>query len=168
MPECGAGLAAHTLPAGPEFGAIYHQGFDGFHSVASGDAQAIIPGLGTFVESWSGYALDRSGPNVRPWIIPGLAASGHTNLTCNQAGAIRLYFEPYFSSASVAGGTGPGAIAHLADLVAINQSAPLWVWSLQISADGSVLRLVANSDSGPTELLAAPIAWRPMNSTWWL
>jgi len=153
------------LPPVPEMGIIYYQGFDGFHPVASGDAQAVVPGLGLVVQSWTGYALDRSGANVLPWMVPALnPASGHTNLTCIAAGAIRFYFQPYFSSISVAGGTGPGATARLADLVASSQNGSALVWSLQVSADGSVLRLVGNSDSGPVELLSALIAWQANQS----
>ena len=33
------------------------------------------------------------------------------------------------------------------------------VWSLQISSDGTVLQLLGYSDSGPVQVLAAPIAW---------
>ena len=148
-------------PPVPESDVIYYQGFDRFHPVASGDARAAIPGLGTLVESFSGYALDRSGPNVLPFIIPAVnPATGHTNITCNAAGAIRFYYQPYFSSLSVAGGTAQGSIARLADLVAVSKTGTVLIWSLQISADGNLLRLLASGDSGAVEILAAPIAWQ--------
>ena len=108
-PSAGRALPRSPFPPVPEAGVIFHEGFDGFHSIGSGDARAVIPGLGTLVESWSGYALQRAGTNVLPWILPAVdPASGHTNLTCDADGAIRFWFEPRFSSASIAGGTGPG------------------------------------------------------------
>ena len=140
---------------------ICQQSFDGFHDISSGDSRAFVPGVGLLVESWSGYALARSGTNVPPWIVPAVdPASGHTNLTCDASRAIRFYFEPFFSSASVSGGTGPGATARLADLVAGSSAGTAVVWSLQISADGTVLQLLGYSDSGPAQLLSAPIAWQ--------
>jgi alpha-tubulin suppressor-like RCC1 family protein len=160
-PVAARALPRPPFPPIPESGVIYHQTFDGFHSVASGDARAVIPGLGMLVESWSGYALERGRTNVLPWIVPAVDPnSGHTNLTCDAAGAIRFWFEPHFSSASIAGGTGPGATARLADLVASSPAGTAVVWSLQISADGTVLQLLGYGDSGPVQLLSAPIAWQ--------
>jgi alpha-tubulin suppressor-like RCC1 family protein len=119
--------------------------------------------MGTLVESWSGYALDRSGPNVIPWILPGVDASSHTNVSC-VSGAIRMWFEPWFSSSSVAGGAGPGTTARLADLDATSGGGTVECWSLQISADGTTLQLIGNSDSGPVQLLSTLIAWQANQS----
>jgi alpha-tubulin suppressor-like RCC1 family protein len=158
-------LPRNPLPPVPEFGILYYQGFDRFHAVATGDAQAAIPGLGLLVESWSGYALDRSGPNVLPFIVPALSPNtGHTNIVCDASGAIRFWYEPYFSSSTLAGGTGPGAVVHLADLVAASANSSVLVWSLQISGDGTVLELLGNSDSGPVELVSTLIQWQANQS----
>jgi alpha-tubulin suppressor-like RCC1 family protein len=159
------GAPRSPFPPFPESGVIYHQSFDGFHSIASGDARVVVPGVGTLVESWSGYALERSGTNLLPWIVPAVDPnSGHTNLTCDSSGAIRFWFEPRFTSSSIAGGRGPGATARLADLVASSQNGTAVVWSLQISADGTVLQLLGYSDSGPVQLLVTPIAWQARQS----
>jgi len=77
------------LPPVPERPALYYQGFDQSYSPTSFQAHISVAGLGTLVESWSGYALDRSGPNVIPWILPGVDASGHANVSC-VSGAIRV------------------------------------------------------------------------------
>jgi hypothetical protein len=141
----------------PEGGALYHESFDEYYAPQC-CAPITVAGAGTLVASWSGYALDRSGPWVPPWVVPALDASGSTNVTCN-SGAVRFWFEPYSSSATVPGGTGPGAAAHLVDLVATGDAGTVLCWSLQMSADGSALQLVGEADSGPVELLAAPLAW---------
>ena len=164
-PMAARGLPRSPFPPVPETTVIFHEGFDGFHSIGSGDARAVIPGVGTLVESWSGYALQRAGTKVLPWILPAVdPASGHTNLTCDTDGAIRFWFEPHFSSASIAGGTGPGGTAHLADLAATSAAGTVVVWSLQISPDGTVLKLLGYSDSGPVQILSTPIAWQARQS----
>ncbi len=85
------------LPPLPESGVIYYQSFDGFHPLASGDAWAVVPGLGNLVESWSGYALVRSGTSVVPWMVPAVdAASGRTNLSCDGAGGDPVLFRAAF------------------------------------------------------------------------
>ena len=164
-PIAGRALPRSPFPPVPEAGVIFHEGFDGFHSIGSGDARAVIPGLGTLVESWSGYALQRAGTNVLPWILPAVDPdSGHTNLTCDADGAIRFWFEPHFSSASIAGGTGPGGTAHLADMVATSTGGTAVLWSLQISQDGRLLQLVGYGDGGPIPILSTPIAWQARQS----
>ena len=137
---------------------IYHQNFD-WIPYSSTNAFVPVSGVGVLVESWAGYALERAGTTVPPWTVPALDASGHTNLTCQSAGAIRFYFAPHFSSASIQGGTGPGAPAHLADLVASSASGSILDWSLQVSADGTSLQLLDYSGSSPVIVLSTPIAW---------
>ena len=161
LPGVAWGSPRGPFPPVPDIGVIYHESFDEFHSIASGDPRVAIPGVGTFVESWSGYALERSGTNVLPWIVPALDANtGHTNLTCDMAGAIRFYYSPHFSSVSVPGGKGPGSPARLAHLVASSGAGTAVVWSLQISPDGNTLQLLGYTDSGPVQLLSTPIAWQ--------
>jgi len=147
------------FPPVPEAGVIYHQDFDWLPYSAT-NAHFFIPGVGTIAESWAGFALERAGATVPPWTVPALDASGHTNLACATAGALRFYFAPHFSSASIQGGIGPGAPAHLADLVASSAAGSAPVFSLQVSADGNLLQLLDYSGSSPVQLLSAPIVWQ--------
>jgi hypothetical protein len=146
------------FPPAPENGVMLHLTFDFPMAWGVTNAQVAVPGVGFLVESFSGYALDRSGASVLPFIAPGVSG-GHTNFTGNTAGAIRFWYLPYFTSASVTGGAGPGTTAHLADWVASSRTGTAVVWSLQISADGSTLLLLGYSDSGPVQLLSTAIAW---------
>jgi hypothetical protein len=109
------------LPPVPENAVIYHESFDEFAPESSTNAALIAPGDGLLVQSWSFYALDRSAAPVLPYVMPGLNAAGGPNLA-SSSGAIRFWYLPYFSSAAVAGGTGPGAPAHLADWVASSRN----------------------------------------------
>ena len=167
-PIAGRALPRSPFPPVPETGVIFHEGFDGFHSIGSGDARAVISGLGTLVESWLGYALQRAGTSVLPWILPAVDPnSGRTNLTCDADGAIRFWFEPHFSSASIVGGTGPGGTAHLADLAATSAGGTVVVWSLQISPDGRLLQLVGYGGGGPSHSSPHPLPGRRVRAITW-
>jgi hypothetical protein len=158
--QAGTALAVprEPWPPLPEFTQVlYQQTFDEAYRYGNTNAQVILNGY-TFDESWSGYALRRSGP-VIPFLIPGMDSSGCTNLMSN-TGAIRLWFQPDWSSASLPGGTGPGATAVLAEIGAASANQSVGIWSLQVSADGSVLSLVAQSDSGPVQLVSAQVSWQ--------
>ncbi len=117
----------------------------------------IVIGNYTFEESWSGYALQRAGTSVTPFVVPALD-SGHTNITCN-TGTIRFWFKPYWSS-----GNGPGTAARLVELVAVGSGQSAVIWSLQTSADGTGLHLLGSSDNGPVELLNTGINWQANQS----
>jgi hypothetical protein len=147
------------FPPIPESGVIFHENFD-WLPYSSTNAFVPVSGVGFLVESWAGYALERAGATVQPWTLPALDATGHTNLTCGGAGAVRFFFSPHFSSASVQGGTGTGASVHLADLDASSASGSILDWSLQVSADGASLQLLDYSGSSPVQILSAPIAWQ--------
>src|SRR6185436_334581 len=69
----------------------------------------------TFVESWSGYALQRSGGNLTPFVLPAVSVAGRTNLACD-SGALSFWFKPDWSSVSLVNGAGPGANTRLAEL----------------------------------------------------
>ena len=71
-------------------------------------AELLVPPLGTLRESWSGLALQRSG-RVTPLVVPALDANGRANVASDQAGAIRLWLTPYWSSVSLSDSAGPGA-----------------------------------------------------------
>ena len=62
---------------------------------------------GPLAESWSGYALVRAGAKLKPFVVPAVA-DGRANLATG-SGAVRLWFKPYWSSASLPNGTPRGA-----------------------------------------------------------
>ena len=141
------------LPPLPEFATVlYHESFDEGYCYGMTNAQVVLNGY-TFDESWSGYALRRSGA-VIPFIVPAVDFTGRTNLA-SASGTIRFWFKPDWAS-----GSGPGATAVLAEIGAASGSQSVAVWSLQVSADGSTLSLVAQSDSGPVQLLSTQISWQ--------
>ena len=154
------------LPQVPELvWPLYHETFDEVYDVYS---YAVTNGqvtLGnfTFNESWSGYALQRSGAAVTPFFVPAVD-SGQTNINCNQ-GTIRVWFVPTtWSSATQTNGAGPGGVATLLELDAVGKKECANVWSLQISADGTALSLVAQSDDNPALLLQTDISWQANQS----
>jgi hypothetical protein len=155
--NCSASPRMPWVPV-PEIVPItYYEQFDGLYSWGMTNATVVSGGL-TFVQSWSGLALDRSGSSVVPFVVDGSDASGHTNITSH--GALRFWVAPRWnSSSSLSGGTGPGAYARLADLNAVSGGGVLVAWSLQVSADGSTLSLIGQSDTGPALLLQTSIAW---------
>jgi alpha-tubulin suppressor-like RCC1 family protein len=136
---------------------LHTETFDAAYRDGLTNAQVVLNGY-TFDEDWSGYALQRAGPVV-PFLVPVVDGSGQTNLLTT-AGAIRFWFLPFWTSSSVPGGLGSGAPAILLEIgvASVNQSVA--IWSLQASADGSTLSLVAQSDSGPVPLLSTPISWQ--------
>jgi hypothetical protein len=102
-------------PPFPEFSPVLlHESFDALYSRGVTNAQWVIPGYGTLVESWSGYALERVGL-VTPCVVPGLDSSGRLNLA--PEGALRLWVRPYWSSSP--GGSGPGAEACVVEMRAV-------------------------------------------------
>lgn len=129
---------------------IYHESFDGVYWAGVSNATVTLPGVGTLRESWSGYSLERVG-TVMPLVIQGLGESGQVRVTTEQ-GAVRFWFQPYWSS-----GSGPGTVAVLAELAAVEGNQAAVLWSLQVNADGSELRLSGPGGNGV--LLAAEIDW---------
>jgi hypothetical protein len=69
------------LPPFPEFAGppLFHENFDWAYSYGLTNAELFIANYGTLRESWSGFALQRSG-TVAPFIVPALDANGHTNI----------------------------------------------------------------------------------------
>jgi hypothetical protein len=114
---------------------------------------------GDFVESWSGYGLGRSGLLVPPYVVPALNAEARP-LFRPYAGAVRMWVSPFWSSASLTNGTGPGTEAILAEAAAWDgQTAPSPCWTLRIDADGTRVSLIQQSVPGAVELLSAPMEW---------
>ena len=65
--------------------------------------------------SWSGYALQRTGATVVPFVVPALDSDGHTNITSDTGGALRWWVRPYWSS-----GSGTGQPATLLEMDAVS------------------------------------------------
>ena len=86
-----------------------------------------VPDPAVWAESWSGWCLDRTSPApLPPWTVPAIGAKNKRNID-GVLGAIRLWFNPAWDSASVEGGAGPGAPATLFTLAVTNAtgSAPV-------------------------------------------
>jgi hypothetical protein len=143
---------------------IYGESFDEAYAASATNSQVAL-GQYVFDDSWSGYALRRCGSSVTPFVVPAIEPStGQTNVSGTQ-GTIRFWFLPKtWVSASVAGGSGPGAISTLLELDAIAKNQSANVWSLQTSPDGTALSLVTQNDRNPTVLLQAPLAWQANQS----
>jgi hypothetical protein len=140
---------------------LYRESFDEAFFYGMTNAQVTV-GNYTFVESWSGLALQRSGDPVTPFFVPGVDAV-QTNLNCDK-GTFRFWFKHYWSSVTQTDGVGPGAVATLLELDAIGNKKSANVWSLQISPDGTMLSLIAQSDDSPTLLLQTEINWQANQS----
>ena len=146
------------LPPIPEFASqLYHESFDASFSSGITNAQ-VIKDQFTYDESWSGYALQRVGDVVLPYVVPALDFKGRTNVSCSQ-GTIRFWFKPAWTSAATDKGIGPGTLATLLELDAVGKGESANAWSLQISPDGNTLSLVAQSDNNPMVLLETGISW---------
>ncbi len=152
-------LPRSPLPPVPEVAPLYYEGFD--EAYFSGDTNDVLsfPDFGVLEESWSGYALQRTGAEIAPFDVPALDPSGHTNISCDTGGAFRFWIKPYWSSQSQ-GGNGPGAIATALEFDAINSVGSALAWSLQITPDGNTLQLVAPSDAGLQTNLQTAISWQ--------
>ena len=142
------------LPPLPEQAPLYHESFDEDYFAGQTNAELMISGLGMLEESWSGYALQRAGDSVVPFIVPALNSSGCTNISSDTGGALRCWVKPYWSS-----GAGTGMSATLLELDAVSGSGMACAWSLQVSPDGSTMELFTQTGAGLQEVLQAPISW---------
>jgi alpha-tubulin suppressor-like RCC1 family protein len=147
-------------PPYPEKAPLYQETFDENYFAGERNSELLIAGIGTLEESWSGYALQRTG-DVIPFVVPAVYPTGQTNVSCDTGGdSFRFWIRPYWSSESVTNGSGPGATATVLELDAVSGGESALAWSLQISADGNTLGLFAETGSGLQEVLQAPIAWQ--------
>lgn len=143
-------------PPVPTFSAaLYHDKFDADYVHGATNSVTTV-GNFSYTESWNCYALDRRGSGVFPYTISGTNAEGR-QLIAGTNGAFRFWVQPSFSS--VPAGTGPGATARLLDFAAFDGSSVLELWHLDIDAAGTNIALIAESDTGPVELLSAAINW---------
>lgn len=147
------------LPPQPDEQALYYEGFDEPFWTDPVDSEVVLPAIGAYEESWSGDALQRSGADVVPFVIPAMNSSGETNISSDTAGAFRWWVRPYWST-----GGGPGATAPILQFYAASGGDILLCWSLQAAADGSAISLVASSDSGPEQVFSAAISWEAGDS----
>jgi hypothetical protein len=144
------------FPGLPDFiSRLYHEEFDEGYTPGITNQQITISNY-TYVESWSGYALDRSGSSVYPFMVEGVDGGGHTNLA--STGSLRMWVMPWWTSLSMT--NEPGATARLADFLAIGGGDFVLCWSLRVSANGSSISLLGAGDSGLSELLGTNIAWQ--------
>jgi alpha-tubulin suppressor-like RCC1 family protein len=136
------------VPPYPSFGAVFREGFDQPYGFATN--QVIDPTVWT--ESWSGWALNRQGSVVAPWVVPMVVSNSFR--VEPERGAMRFWYQPDFTS-----GVGPGQEATLLTLVtAQGKAVEVW-WTLMVSADGAEVRLVCQRENGPESCLIAEVEW---------
>ena len=153
---CSAAFATPRppLPALPHAATtLFHTRFDEAYWFGHERASFVTTDYGTLVERFSGYALQRTGKGVVPFVVPALDATGRLSVATD-AGAFGFWFKPDWTSAA-ASGVGPGYAARLAEMVAVGDKQAAVGWSLQTSGDGSVLLLVGAARGN----LTAAIAW---------
>jgi alpha-tubulin suppressor-like RCC1 family protein len=159
---CAENLHAMPRSPGPPFpeqAPQYYKGFDEEYFAGQTNSELLIAGLGTLEESWSGYSLQRMG-DVIPFVVSALDPMGYTNVSCDTTGAFRFWINPYWSSESVTNGNTPGTTTTMLELDAVNGTQSAVAWSLQISADGNTMSLIAQTGAGLQEVLQAPISWQ--------
>jgi len=136
------------LPPVPEQAPLDHESFDEEYFAGETNSELTIAGLGLLEESWSGYALQRAGDSVAPFVVPALNSSGYTNISSDTGGALRWWVKPYWTS-----GTGTGTTATLLEFDAVSGGETVCAWSLQVSADGSTVELFTQTGAGLQEVL---------------
>jgi hypothetical protein len=150
LTQCLALAAPRPLsPPWPSFGAMAHEGFN----QPSGFATHQTIDSAVWVEGWSGWALNRQGKSVAPWVMPMVVS----NAFClePERGALRFWYRPDYGSEA-----GAGQTATLAALVTIKGETELLWWSLLVSADGRELHLVCQTESGPESCLKTAVNWQ--------
>jgi hypothetical protein len=135
-------------PPWPSFGLLMREGFDQPYGFATN--QTIDPAV--WLESWSGYSLNRQGTAVTPWAVPMVVSNSFR--VEPERGAIRFWYRPDFSS-----GAGPGKTATLLELVTAKGKTDAVWWALVVAPDGNAVHLVCETESGPAACLSAEINW---------
>jgi hypothetical protein len=107
-------------------------------------------------ESWSGYALDLSGPGPALFVLPAKAPDGQPNLTLDSS-TVRFYFAPDWSSAALGGG--PGGEARLLEFGAWSDQGQQSLAWLGVDGMGTTMRLMVQGAVEPVEILRAPLQW---------
>src|SRR5207248_763292 len=90
------------------------------------------------------------------------AINANTNLNLNlQSGAIRFWFAPAWSSASV-GGSGPGSYGRLLEVGAPSKDATVGWWSLYFNPEGTEIYFTAHEIAWNYSFAAAQMALGPI------
>ncbi|MBP7826891.1 MAG: hypothetical protein KA236_10115 [Verrucomicrobia bacterium] len=119
--------------------------------------RAVVVDPSVWVESWSGYALNRQGYRVRPVALPMVTTDRW--IVAPETGCVRFWFKPDWNSASTKLGQGPGQYGRLVELSAEDKKTPLVWWSLYVSADGSTVYASSQGADGPVDCLKADVQW---------
>ncbi|MCO5050792.1 MAG: hypothetical protein M9920_00600 [Verrucomicrobiae bacterium] len=135
-------------PPWPEFGLIHREGFD--QPLAFSTNQTIDSAV--WLESWTGYSLNRQGKAVTPWAVPMVASN--TFRVEPERGAIRFWYRPDFNS-----GSGPGQPATLLQLVSANSKTEAVWWALVVSPEGNEIHLVCQTEKGAESCLNSKVNW---------
>src|SRR5437899_3532982 len=136
-------LAARARPRAPwpplpDASPLLHcLNFDEPYWKGATNADLSALGFPDYVQSWSGYALRRTSESVSPFALSALDASGGIATPAS----VNFWFRPYWTSASLEKGTGPGETARLLEFVALGKDETTSFWSLGVAADGTVLYL---------------------------
>ena len=135
-------------PPIPSFGLLFNEGFNQPYGwPANSTIDSTI-----WTESWSGWALNRQGDVVQPWIVP-MVVSNSFRIDAGR-GAIRFWYRPDYSSES-----GPGDVATLATLVSAKDNNEATWWSLVVTPDGKEIHLLCQTSGGAESCMSAEIDW---------
>lgn len=135
-------------PPWPSFGLLQREGFDQPYGFSTN--QVIAAAIWT--ESWSGWALNRQGKLVEPWIVPMVVSNSFR--VEPERGAIRFWYRPDFAS-----GGGAGQPATLLELVTANgMTREIW-WSLVVTPDGDEVHLMCQTEKGAESCLSSRVKW---------
>jgi len=120
------------------------------------EAAVVVDGS-VWVESWSGYSLNRQGRVVKPISLP-MATTNRWNIAPD-VGAVRFWFKPNWSSANTLLGKGPGGYARLIELTTVaGKDAVVW-WSLYVSPAGDRMYVSGEGPDGVRDCLEVDISW---------
>jgi hypothetical protein len=124
-------------------------------------AQGQLPMVATtnlaLLPDWSTNAVRVDSTNAAnlKYNQPEIDGSANINLT---NGSVSFWFRPDWSSGAVAGGTGPGDAGRLLELGF--QGTTGGAWSILVSADGSRISFVTQSNGQTQTNASAPITWQ--------
>ncbi len=147
------------LPPWPEV-FLQRLTFDEPYALPAGTGAERSPSIdaSTWVESWSGYALNRQDDHLNPVIMP-MVTTEQWNVAPD-AGIIRFWYKSEWTAPGVMANGGPGHYARLAELITTtDKKHPVVFWSLYFSPDGTQLYLSGDGASGPVDYLKASISW---------
>ena len=135
---------------------LFHTRFDEAYWRERQRASLVMMDSWTLVESFSGYALQRVGKSVTPFVIPALNASNQLAVAADK-GALAFWFKPSWSSMSGSSGN-----AKLAELVAVGRDDAVSSWALQINPEQTAMILTGLNGSEillKSEIRLMPDVW---------